>query len=255
MRHSAVHGLCGVLAFSFFASLTTPSMAVVISPMVQERIDISKSPETDMGERRSAARSLTDDWKQSLPGLIQQVDAYYRPDLTPPYREDDVPSLVALTDVFRTIIVNKDGAIQAFREADTDKTIRLLSWAARGPFANLRFNATYILASVVDNSNVCIVLQHLRDPTISPEGQDNLVQIVLAVADYAYKENAQAIEDTVRLLTNRNAPAGKSGIRLVQLDQSARQSANADVPIPPGTPDSMCKNFDYNAQLTSASAR
>ena len=78
--------------------------------------------------------------------------------------------------------------------------VRPLLWAARGQNQSLRLNATLILGNVVDNTTVCYVLHHLRDPDINPNGRANMLGVTLAVASYAYEENANAIEETLKLL-------------------------------------------------------
>ena len=70
MFKRSVLGLCGTLAA--IACLLAPAScrSQAASQMVQEKIDLSKSPNSEIGERRSAAKSLADDWKGTLPGLV-----------------------------------------------------------------------------------------------------------------------------------------------------------------------------------------
>jgi hypothetical protein len=218
---------------------------------VQPAIDVAKSPAKDAQARVDAVAKLTDGWKDSLPVLIQNIDAYYRSDVGAPYTQDDVASLLPLTDIVVTIVLNKDGAIQAFRDADTDKTIKILTWATRGDptveqSRNLRFNASYILASVVDNSNLCIVLDHLRDPKLGPVGMTNLLQVATGAASYAYKENADATLTTVDILKPKVAQGGlgKTAILVQSLAGSASMSPNAETPLPSDA--AYCRDYDYD---------
>ena len=219
---------------------------------IQPAIDAAKSPERDAQTRVDAVAKLVDGWKDSLPVLIQNIDAYYRSDVGSPYTQDDVASLLPLTDIVVSIVLNKDGAVQAFRNADTDKTIKILAWATRGDptveqSRNLRFNASYILASVVDNSNLCIVLDHLRDPELGPIGTINLLQVATGAAGYAYQENAAATLRTVDILRPRVAQGGlgKAAILVESLAGSTRMSPNAETPLPSDA--SYCQDYDYEA--------
>jgi hypothetical protein len=226
LRHLSPHAL----AILCLLCVATPAGSVEVPAGVQEKIDLSKSPDADMRERSSSGRSLTDDWRQALPGLIQQVDTYYQYG-TPPYREDDVPSLVALTDIIRAIVLNREGAVQAFRSEDTKKTIQLLTWAARGSAEGLRRNATLILAAVIDNSNLCIVLDQLRDPNLTEDGRANLIQVATPAASYAYKENVEDVERTADIIRPLSTTPPLPYL-LNNLEVRTMNSLNRDIPLP-----------------------
>jgi hypothetical protein len=233
-------------------SLVAPARVIAADALdwVQPAIDIAKSPEKEAQARVDAMALLTERWKDSLPILIQNIDAYYRADSDP--AAEDVAGLLPLTDLAVTIVLNKDGAIEDFRQSDTDKTIKLLAWATRGPQTieqnrNLRFNAAYILASVVDNSNLCIILDHLRDPELGPNGLVNLLQVAMGTARSAYKENAEATLATVDILRPRVAEGGpgKIAVLVESLGASAMLSPNAETPLPFDA--QYCRGYDYEA--------
>jgi hypothetical protein len=196
----------------------------------QQAIEAVISP--DVKERYGAAQTLIDRWPASVPKLITRLGSYDRADTKPAFSRDDVAALIALTDVVRSIVVNKDGAVEAFRRsADKDKAVKVLASAAAADNADLRLNATYILASVLDNSTVCVVLQNLHDPNISEQGIANLTQALSSVAGYAYQENANAIQRIVGDL--KRSKTAQSSVQFLQdLDrrtQGAREPAPAEV--------------------------
>ena len=136
------------------SSISSPSPA---PSSAQEAIDVAISPEQATGARVEAANAVTEGWRDSLPLLLQNIDAYYQSGESGPYAEDAAAKLVPLTDLLVRIIINQDGSVQKFREIDTEKTIDLLAAAAGGTERDLRFNASYILAKTVDDDNLCVI--------------------------------------------------------------------------------------------------
>ncbi len=243
--------ICANLCAPIFvtALLYSTSTGAATLESVQEKIDIAVSPDKSAEARVEAANSMTEGWPDSVPVLMQNIDAYYQSSEGRPYSEDAAAKLVPLTDLLVTIVVNKDGSAQKFRETDTDKTVDLLAWAARGDDRDLRFNSSYILAKVVDNSNLCIILHHLRDPSIGYSGRINLLQIAIPAASNAYRENVEATKETVDKLRDR--VEGKDAMLLNFLDQNAAASKNANQPLPS---ESYCAQYDIETGLTASPA-
>jgi hypothetical protein len=48
--------------------------------------------------------------------------------------------------------------------------------------------STLILANVIDNTTVCVPIDHLYDPSISINGRANLLSVVSVVAPWAYRQ-------------------------------------------------------------------
>jgi hypothetical protein len=232
--------------------LPGPTTAMETADWIQPAINTVKSPKQEAQARVDAVALLTENWKESLPAIVENIDAYYRAEGIQPYTQDDVAGLLPLTDLAVKIILTKDGAIGTFRESDTANTIKLLTWAARDPEnieqnRNLRFNATYILAGVVDNSSLCIVLDHLRDAKLNPNGKVNLLQVAASAARFAYKENVKAALETVDIMSPRvnENPTPKSVVLLKALAGNATASPNAEMPLPFEA--TYCRDYDYAA--------
>ena len=97
---------------------------------------------------------------------------------------------------------NLDAVISLFRTTLNSRKInisvaRILTYGARSDDKNARQNSMWILANVIDNTTVCVPLDHLYDPAISPSGRANLLAIVSVVAPWAYKENYNNIKTVV----------------------------------------------------------
>ncbi len=211
---------------------------------VQTKIDIIKSP--DAPGRVEAAQALIDGWQDSLPVLLQNTDRYWRTD-SQPYLRSDVPVLITLTEVVRTIIVNQKGAFKTFVEIEKDndnKTVKLAAWASGDPDRNLRINATYILLYGIENSNVCVVLDDLRNPDFSDEGLHNLLQAAIAFAVRLYKENYEETIRTVEFLEQkprfRTFPLRNI---LDQLAGVAQNSLNKDKSLRDPPPSPYCLDY------------
>ncbi len=146
----------------------------------------------------SAAAKLIDNWQTSLVPLVTEIGTYNVP-ITPD-QTGALQQLEGLTDVLRSIIVNQDGATRLFRtKANGNKqAIKNLIWAAQSDDKALRINATYVLANVADNTNMCLILDQLVDPKLTPDGRINLLQVVQVVASYAYKQNVTSTKATVQ---------------------------------------------------------
>jgi len=160
---------------------------------------------------------------------------------------------VALTDVLRTIVSNNVEAIGLFRACDDPKIVRPLVWAARNVSnSSARINATLVLGNIVDNTTVCFVLHHLRDPKISINGRANLLGVTLAMAGYAYEENAKAIEDTIAIV-QRNISTVQMDLTQTQkliadIGARVRSSANRNTPLPPSLRE-PCASYGYSRDL------
>jgi hypothetical protein len=81
-----------------------------------------------------------------------------------------------------------NSAIRAMRASDNLAVISALSYDARGTDKQLRLNSTAILANIIDNTTVCVALDHLADPNISDSGRINLLGVASVVAPWASAE-------------------------------------------------------------------
>lgn len=116
--------------------------------------------------------------------------------------------LLRITGAIRSILTTRGTtAIREFRAVDDLATTSVLAFAARSSDAGLRVNATLVLADVIDDSTVCVPIDHLYDPSLTSSeggasGRINLIGVVSVVAPWAYRPNFQNIE---RLLEKLNA--------------------------------------------------
>ncbi|MBX3575317.1 MAG: hypothetical protein KF694_23465 [Mesorhizobium sp.] len=116
--------------------------------------------------------------------------------------------LLRITGAIRSILTTRGtSAIREFRAADDLATTSVLAFAARSAEAGLRVNATLVLADVIDDSTVCVPIDHLYDPSLAAteggtSGRINLIGVISVVAPWAYRPTYQNIE---RLLERLNA--------------------------------------------------
>lgn len=92
--------------------------------------------------------------------------------------------------------------IATLRAHDSDKALFNLAYGARNKSPDTRLVSTVVLSNIVDNTSVCIVLDHLYDNDGIELGKDelnriygraNLIYALRAVAAWAYGENAENI--------------------------------------------------------------
>jgi hypothetical protein len=101
------------------------------------------------------------------------------------------------------VTTNLDAFIGEFRNADNTDVISVLAFGARSNSYQARSNSLLLLANVIDNTTVCVPLDHLWDPDIgqlekdndySVRGRANLLSVVSVVAPWAYSENFHNIQ-------------------------------------------------------------
>ena len=218
-------------------------ISTVAAPLdaIQENVDIAISPDESNEDRVKAANDVTENWQVSVPVLIENIDAYHQSDEGASYSKEAAGKLVPLTDLLVTIVGNKDGSAQKFREADTGKAVDILTSAAGADDRSLRFNASNILLRVVDDDNLCVVLHRLRDPKLGYSGQVNLLQVAISAANKASRENLEAAKQTAELLepSTERRIANLASL-LGQLSSSRENTA------PPLPADSYCANYNFD---------
>jgi hypothetical protein len=191
---------CASLCLLVAVLLCSISTLAAQPASIQENVDIAISPDESNEDRVKAANDVTENWQDSVPVLVQKIDAFQMSGEGGSYSKEAAGKLVPLTDLLVTIVGNKDGSAQKFRETDTGKTVDLLTSAAGGDDRSLRFNASNILIRVVDDNNLCVVLHRLRDPKLGYSGQVNLLQVAILATNQASRENLQAAKQTAEVL-------------------------------------------------------
>ena len=188
---------------------------------------------SNVADSTAAAKFLVDNWKNSLMPLIIELATFEKIAASPTQSDDDVKAMIAVTDVLRTILANKEkeGALNDFTDHDSAQVIVALAWMARGNVRALRINSTYILANVVDNTNVCIVLDHLRDPKIHVDGRINLLQAIQPVASSAYQDNAELIKNSLTVVERNAGNDTKVSALINEINQRTATSTNIKKPF------------------------
>jgi len=205
--------------------------------LAQERtLGVQALRSSDSTVRASAAKLLLANWQGSLTDLVEAVNGFDGKHSSDDLSKEDLDFFTRVTDVLRSIVVNNPPSIQRFRELDSAKTSRPLIWAARSSHRDLRVNSTFILANVADNTNVCIILHHLHEKDISADGIVNLLQVVIAVSSYVYKENFQEAKRTLdelsKNLETRKEAFGRTIALIAELSKRLDVSINKDEPLP-----------------------
>ena len=92
--------------------------------------------------------------------------------------------------------------IATFRDYNDLSITTVLTFAARGDDYNARVNSLLILANVIDNTTICVPLDHLYDRDITMNGRANLLGVVSVVAPWAYLENYNNISKVEAYTSN-----------------------------------------------------
>jgi hypothetical protein len=234
--------LAGALSFMNWAEAQ-------LAPEPQAYIELLKKGSP--ADRATAASKLTEKWQDSLVPIVADIASYDTSTIAE--KSADTQNFQNVTDVLRSIIVNKDGAIKVFRERANanKKAIENLILAARSPNKELRINATHVLANVVDNTNLCLLLPHFRDPGLTPDGRINLLQVAQVASSYAFKENAESTKKAVGFLkADLVDKAGDNRRTLAIADDildRLQKNTNKDEGLPRQLDINNCKTFDFDA--------
>ncbi len=108
-------------------------------------------------------------------------------------------ALLRITDLGRMTAINK------IRSMDDISVASVLSFGARNEYRETRLNCTALLSNIIDNSTVCVPMDHLADPELLKDewgvsGRANLIAVVSVVAPWAYKSNYENMQKLVKFL-------------------------------------------------------
>lgn len=113
---------------------------------------------------------------------------------------DDQLALVRASGALGKIVA-KGGtdAIAQMRQADSLAIVDLLAYGAKSTDYDTRANSTNLLTNIIDNSTVCVVMDHLADPALAAsedgfKGRAALLATVSVVAPWATKSNYENMQ-------------------------------------------------------------
>lgn len=196
--------------------------------------------------------------ESAVPCLVEALKSL-KPQVNSPIFDPDVRrSFMTITAALRTMISQAEDVDKASGKQDATRrfisefrkyddldldTTWVLTYGVRNEDSDVRLNSLLILANVIDNSTLCLPLDHLYDPTLGDtpygkRGRANLLTIVSVVAPWAYYENYNDIEKTVAFVSTKIGEAqdltDTSAILQNIKDRLAVQTStsNKAVPIP-----------------------
>jgi hypothetical protein len=151
-----------------------------------------------------------------------------------------------------------NGFIRTFRNNASVDVISILTFGARSDTYEVRSNSLLILANVIDNTTVCVPLDHLWDPDIgkldngkdySVRGRANLLSVVSVVAPWAYSENfynIKRVKDYIWMKIDKSDPNLKQTVDILNNIQfrldSQTNKTNMNVALP-GNLKRKCMNY------------
>jgi hypothetical protein len=128
--------------------------------------------------------SLLTDTTKAVKCLIRTIDSIKEGAQTTSLQDSIRNQFLGATGALRAIISklnsddektengrNLDGFIKTFRDNRTITSISILTYGARSETYEVRSNSLLILANVIDNTTVCVPLNHLWDPEIGPSAE------------------------------------------------------------------------------------
>jgi hypothetical protein len=230
---------------------TAPAFAQAdeCAPNPGVRNELASLRSVDDKVRIAAATSLTGKGAATLPTAMAELKNFRGS--TDNLSTAEQSYFVSITDILRTIVSNSTAAITQFRKCDDPSVIKPLIWAAKGANPNMRVNSTLVLGNVIDNTTVCFVLHHLvKDDRITTNGRANLLGVTVAMASYAYRENADEIG--IMLGKIEQVPSLADLVQtqnlIVEIGRRVQGSTNRGTSLNPTLP-KFCYQYDYNGPL------
>lgn len=223
------------------------SAQCVLNAGAAVNLELLRSADNDK-TRSVAASALINNWRTSLPTVMRELSKISgSADGWTPSQQS---YFLSVTDVLRTVLSTNVEAIKLFRDCHDSSTIKPLIWAARGSNQGMRLNSTLILGNTVDNTSVCLVLHHLRDPGISVNGRANLLGVTYAVASYAYSDNVKAIKDTLDLLRPKIESNATQTLKLIDdITSRVNASTNKSTTLAAADLKEPCTDYNYAGPL------
>lgn len=196
-------------------------------------------------------REALKDWQTAIPCLIQII-ANRKSSIAAP------ADVLAQNDVLRAakalrVILDENGqaSITYFRTKDNLDVITVLAFAARSNNFDFRVNATLVLGNVVDNSTLCVTLDHLYAPDLQANGRTNLLAVAVGVINYAVDDNLRNIGQAVSDLDGQIPENMPDTRRLIQTakDRLAKRATASQAELNPGNKNDLlkaCRDYRFN---------
>lgn len=124
------------------------------------------------------------------------------PDVVSPDIEESKRGALNRTAAALLRIVDKGGfpSIQEIRKYDDISVASVLAFGSRNDDRETRLNSMNLLSNIIDNSTVCVPMDHLADPDIGINGRANLIAVVSVVAPWAQQSNFNNMKRLVEFL-------------------------------------------------------
>lgn len=208
----AITGLCVTALLLSFNSLTLAQSDNLDRACADYYAAIAGDQTKDQKVSSPIPGQLLSNWQNAVPCIVRYLRTLQNTITSPNIENSDVlPRFLRATGAVRIIMANNtdpkalSAIIKAFREANDLPVTTVLTFAARSDDYNARLNSMLILANVIDNTTVCVPLDHLYDPNITVNGRANLLSIVSVVAPWAYFENWTNIKATIGVMESNPA--------------------------------------------------
>lgn len=154
---------------------------------------------------------LLQDEDLAIDCLVQALKKLSQDVVSPNIEESKRGALNRAAAALLRIVENGEiPAIKKIRLKDDISVASVLSFGARNEDRETRLNCTGLLSNIIDNSNVCVPMDHLSDPELSKfewgiNGRANLIAVVSVVAPWAQKSNYTNMEKLVSFLETQLA--------------------------------------------------
>jgi hypothetical protein len=197
-------------AFGFIIGVAWPAAAVAQSgdcaPYDSAVIGGARIP-LDFVPPVSDTLLTADKIETALPCLIVAVKNLKPEVSSPNFGQPARGKFNRATGAIQTIMANNQAnppvfshIINVLRSNNSIDAVSVLTYGLRGPDHSSRLNALVILGNIIDNTTVCVPIDHLYDPVLVNSDDDlawkwraNLLGVVAVPAPWANKENYNAI--------------------------------------------------------------
>ena len=188
-------------------------------------------------EGKAQSLSFLQSVRDPLACIVPQISRF-EPQLQSTEKSpQDLDVYLSLTAASILLVEASFNNVTRFRDLDSIDVARTLAVGAGHPDRAVRLNSARLLASVVDNSTLCVVLDQLHQPVSEdPTGvaiikRANLLGVARGAASWISRENQQALAATLDF-TKRNiglefgSDLSNTRALITDIDQRLRSNSN-----------------------------
>ncbi len=154
-------------------------------------------------EGKAQSLSVLGSVRNPLACIVPQIPEFELELRDPNPNPEAIEAYLSLTAAAILLVESDFENVTRFRALDNINVAKTLAAGSGHPDRSVRLNSARLLASIVDNTSLCVVLDQLHQPVTPEEGdvsvnaRANLLGVARAAASWIGEENQYALSETL----------------------------------------------------------